>query len=121
MGVNIWVTDIDDGSMRLIHCGAGLSFGLGNDGSTLIEAVGEKTGFFGVRETPAEIAALIAAEQRKRDRMTIAAQILASTLAVGEYAHRNSTVGEVTPDYIANAIAHADVLLSALDAQESDA
>lgn len=68
--------------------------------------------FTNVRETPAEIAALIAAEQRKRDRLMLAGQALQGYLA-------NPNVSRWIPHEIAGQAAQsADALLAALDARE---
>lgn len=115
MSVNIQVTTMG-GDKILLAWGEGLVPTVRPGHGTFISFASGHN--ITVRETPAEIMALIAAEERKQARERIAAQILASTLAVGEYAHLTSTVGDCAPDYIANAIAHADVLLSALDARE---
>lgn len=67
-----------------------------------------------VRETPAEIAALVAAEQRKRDRLMLAGQIVTGLLtnlpyrADGDFARQGSR----------QAVVYADALLAALDARE---
>lgn len=67
-----------------------------------------------VRETPAEIMALVKAAQRERDRMTIAAQFMAAFLG-GAYASGR----QPEPDYH-HIVRAADALLAALDAREGE-
>lgn len=117
MSVNIWVTAPYDGQKILLAWGEHLHAAVDADGDNIITNFSEST-VITVRETPAEIAALIAAEQRKRDRLMLAGQILATTAAICDYAYRNATVGDVIPDYIGNSVACADALLAALDAKE---
>lgn len=115
MGVNIWVTDIDGGSKRLICWGAGLSVGEGNDRSTLIEAVDTKAAAFEVRETPAEVMALVAAEERKQARERIAGQLMA---ALALDAHNGTTGFMRMVTDAKSAVEAADALLDALAARE---
>lgn len=119
MSVNIWVTDVDGGSIRSICWGTGLSIGEGNDGSTLIEAVGEKTGFYEIRETPAEIMALVKAAQREQQRREIAGncfRALAEFVACRPTKHPELDMAKLADI----AIEGADALLAALDAREGE-
>lgn len=72
-------------------------------------------GTLAVRETPAEIMALVKAAQRERDRMTIAARLMAAAIG-GEY--YNSDAGfSLARDLGKDAVNAADALLAALDAR----
>ncbi len=112
MGVNIWVTNKTTGEKGPVCWGETMAIGTVN-GELAITTVDGLKGFSGFRETPAEIMALVAAEERKQARERIAAQILASTVAADD--ERNYAVGDVVPDYLGNAIKWADALLDALE------
>lgn len=66
-----------------------------------------------VTETPAEIDALIAQAQRERDRMTIAARLMANVIFEGFKDEDFQAVAETS-------IRAADALLAALDAREGE-
>lgn len=102
MSVNIVVHDLIDGKARTIAWGAGLTVGVDIDGPVRIGGMGHG---FRIKETYEEVMALIAAEQRKRDRLMLAGQFMAAYLS-----DKSQIWG------YAAAVHHADALLAALDA-----
>lgn len=108
--VNIWVTDIVEGApKRLVAWGVGSNLAEGNDKIVNLHGL---DCYVRCRETPAEIAALIAAEQRKRDRLMLAAMAMQGYLA-------NPNISRWLPHEIAGPAAQsADALLAALEGAE---
>jgi hypothetical protein len=70
-----------------------------------------------IRETPAEVMAMVKKAQRERDRMTIAAQFLSA--AAVHMSERPDDFPDSTPkDYARWSVEAAEGLLAALDKQE---
>ena len=69
-----------------------------------------------VTETPAEIMALVAAEERKQQRREIAAQALKGILTNLTY----TAEAQHTDEIAGKAVKFADALLAALDAREGE-
>ncbi len=78
MGVNIWVTDATDGEKRFVGWGNGSYAYTEEKADRRISVDGKH---YQTKETPAEIAALVAAEERKQARERIAAMALQGYLA----------------------------------------
>lgn len=111
--INIVVHDDRDGKARTIAWGTGATVGI-DSGKTFVEL---PSGNFDVRETKAEIDALVAAEQRKRDRLMLAGQFLSG--AAIHMSERPDDFPDSTPkDYAKWSVDAADALLAALDARE---
>jgi hypothetical protein len=111
MGVNIWVTEIGTGNERIpLPWGIGMYPRAAEAGTTFIYY--KSNIMLHVRETPAEIAALVAEAERKQARERIAAMALQGALANPE------RVGNGFCAPIDEAIKYADGLLDALAARE---
>ena len=81
MGVNIWVTG--GNGLKIPLCwGVGMVPGVTDKNVNVIHYL-FGSGLITVRETPAEIAALVAAAERKQSRERIAAQLMAADIAGG--------------------------------------
>ena len=109
MSVNIWVTAPHDGQKILLAWGEHLHSAVNDDGDNIITNFSEST-VLTVRETPAEVAALVAAEIRKQRRYELAARIRDE---IGYFA-----LPEEEAKAAAMSIQAADALLAALDATE---
>jgi hypothetical protein len=108
--VNITVHDATDNAKRSISWGVGCDVGCEEGETGAIVSVKDRC--FHVRETPAEIAALVAAAERKQARERIAAMALQGYLA-------NSRIDRWLPhEYAGQAAQTADALLDALAARE---
>jgi DNA invertase Pin-like site-specific DNA recombinase len=111
MGVNIWVTNDNDGEQIPVCWGPNMVAYTRSDGKRAITTTNGKSDVL-IRETPAEVMALVAAAERKQARERIAAQVIA---AVGS----GKQISQDTLSGAANyAISVADALLDALAARE---
>ena len=112
MGVNIWVTG--KGGDRIPICwGVGMVPDVHpTNGNCIVYIYGENA--LDIRETPAEIAALVAAAERKQARERIAAMALAGMMPSPNLAIDFRYCVEIAD----SAIKYADVLLDALATRE---
>jgi hypothetical protein len=110
MGVNIWVTDADTGEKHPVCWGVNMIAHTIEDGRHVVTTTDGKHEV-PIRETPAEVMALVAAKEREQARERIAAMALQGALANPE------RVGNGFCAPIDEAIKYADGLLDALAAR----
>lgn len=120
MFITVHVADtIKQGTVRVslshtVQVGQIKDYFLADHGGARLYFVGGE-GILNVRETPAEIKALIEKAQRERDRMMLAGRALQALFAVQDasYAHYPAEAAKL-------AAQHAEALLAALDAREGE-